>query len=360
MYPLLEVRLGVIRGNVRIIMRMCRDSGIEPAAVIKGFNAIPEIMDILADEDYKYFASSRLPHLAAVRERGYPVKTMAIRITMPSEAADVVEFSDISLNSDIGTIRLLDLEARAAGKVHKIILMRDLGDLREGIFDAEKFVEAAISVERDFKNVELAGVGANLCCYGSVLPSEKNMSELVANAREIELAIGRKLEIVSGADSAGLPMTLRGIMPRGINQLRIGGGLFHRCEIYCLDDGELTDHSDLTMILKAEVIEAGTKPTYPIGELYLDAFGNVGHYEDHGTRKRVLVAVGAFDVGSCEKLTPLDEGAKILGCSSDHMIVDVEDSKTEYHAGDILPFSMRYQSMLFATENGLIKKEFVE
>jgi predicted amino acid racemase len=357
-YPVIDVNLGVIRENAKIVRNLCLSHGIAPAAAVKGFGGIPEIMDVLVDEGYDMLASSRIPHLASIRERGYPVKTLGLRIPMPSEAELVVRYCDISLNSDVDVIRMLDSEARRAGKIHKVILMRDLGDLREGIFDSERFVRAAHDVDKNFPNIELYGIGANLSCYGSVKPSVENMSELAANARMIEGVIGRKLEVVSGGASTSLPMLCRGVMPGGINHLRVGAALMHRCEIYGLADGELAELSDMSLVLRAEVIETGAKPTYPSGELAYDCFGNVGHYEDRGVRRRALLAVGAFDIGGADKLVPLDEGAMILGCSSDHMIVDVEDSSQEYRVGDAMSFRMMYQSMLFAAANEMVGKNF--
>jgi predicted amino acid racemase len=182
---------------------------------------------------------------------------------------------------------------------------------------------------------------------------------LARDAAEIERQIGRKLGAISGGASTSIPLLIRGELPAGINHLRIGGGLMHRVEIFGLDDGELPDLSDDTFILRAEVIEIGEKPTYPIGELAVDCFGNPGKYEDRGTRRRALLAVGAFDIASSEKLAPLDEDARILGCSSDHMIVDIHDSKSQYKLGGTMEFRLRYQSMLWATANDMIGKNFV-
>jgi predicted amino acid racemase len=354
----MEVRLDVIRSNARVILDLCRGHGIEPAAVVKGFNAIPQIMDVLVGEGYRCLASSRIGHLAKARARGYPVATMGLRIPMRSELADVAQYCDVILNSDLGTVRLLDDEARRAGKVQKIVFMRDLGDLREGVFDSEQFVERAVFAAKDFANIELVGIGANLGCYGSVKPTVKNMQELARNASEIERATGRKLGMVSGGASTSLPMVARGQMPREINHLRVGAAIMHRREIYGIEEGELAELSDKSLVLSAEVIEAGEKPTHPVGERLLDCFGNVAVYEDRGVRRRVLLAIGAYDVGNCQKLDPLDEGVRILGCSSDHMIVDVHDSRREYRAGDVMSFGLMYQSMLFATSNDMIRKNF--
>ena len=63
---------------------------------------------------------------------------MLIRIPMISEAEDVVRYTDISLNSEIKVAKALSKEAIKMGKIHEIILMVDVGDLREGILMKKK------------------------------------------------------------------------------------------------------------------------------------------------------------------------------------------------------------------------------
>ncbi len=53
---------------------------------------------------------------------------------MKSQAEDVVRYADISLNSELETISALGAEAVKQNKVHNVVLMADLGDLREGFF----------------------------------------------------------------------------------------------------------------------------------------------------------------------------------------------------------------------------------
>lgn len=358
-FPLIRFDLRAVAGNATAILNECRSRGIEPTAVIKGYNALDEVNGVLVDCGYKCLASSRLHHLRRVGTRGYGVKTLALRVPMISEADELVESCDMSLCSEPEAIRRIDEASRARGSRHGIILMRDLGDLREGVWDAESFVDMACDIEKNFSGVYLHGIGANLSCYGTVKPSAANMAELVANAAEIERRIGRQLELVSGGATTSLPMVLRDEMPKAVNNLRIGAGLMHRSDIYGIRDGELPGATDDTMFLEAEIIEIGEKPTHPVGELDRDCFGNYKKFEDRGVRRRALLGFGAFDVGDSTKLSPLDEGVRILGSSSDHTIVDIHDSTEKYVLGGTMTFRMEYQSMLFATANESVRKEFV-
>jgi len=116
---------------------------------------------------------------------------MMVRIPMISEAEAVAASADISLNSERDTLTALNEAAMANEKVHSVILMVDLGDLREGFMTVEELIEAAVWVERDLSYIHLMGIGTNVGCYGSVKPTPSNMGQLVAMARQVEKAIGR-------------------------------------------------------------------------------------------------------------------------------------------------------------------------
>jgi predicted amino acid racemase len=358
--PVLEINTGLIRQHAEAVRALCAGAGIETTAVIKGYNALGEVTDALYDAGYRSFASSRTVHLKKVRERfGQKAETMTLRIPMPSEAEAVVELADISLNSELETIGLLDKAAGKAGKTHKVILMRDLGDLREGIIEPDRFIETACLVEMEYANIRLHGIGANLSCYGTVIPTALNLSELAANASEIEKAIGRKLDVVSGGASTSLYLAVSGEMPKGINHLRVGGANLMRSEARDVPYDAMPELTDRAFTLWAEVIEAGEKPTRPIGKLGKDCFLNEKEFVDRGVRKRALLAVGAFDIGDHAALAPLDSGIKLLGCSSDHLIADIEDSSRKYDLGDAIPMNLHYQAMLYATGNEMVEKRYV-
>ncbi|MDR0649248.1 MAG: alanine racemase [Synergistaceae bacterium] len=356
----LEINTRLIRRYASTVRALCAGCWIEPTAVVKGYNALEPVTDALYDAGYRSFASSRVTHLKKVKARYGHAETMALRVPMPSEVESIIEAADISLNSELEVIGLLDRAAREAGKVHKVILMRDLGDLREGIFDRDRFVETARIVETGYSNIRLHGIGANLSCYGTVVPTAENLSELAANAAEIEAVIGRRLDAVSGGSSTSLYLALAGEMPRGINHLRVGGANLMRSEARDIPDDALPELTDEAFVLHAEVIEAGLKPTRPIGRLGTDCFLRAKEFEDRGVRKRVLLGVGAFDVGDHAALAPLDSGVKLLGCSSDHLIADVQDSANEYRLGDTIPMELRYQAMLYSTAGDQIERRYVQ
>jgi hypothetical protein len=52
-------------------------------------------------------------------------------------------------------LEALDREAARAGRRHGVVLMMDLGDLREGWFEEGEFLDAVARVEREFAALEL-------------------------------------------------------------------------------------------------------------------------------------------------------------------------------------------------------------
>ena len=107
-------------------------------------------------------------------------------------------------------------------------------------------------------------------------------------------------------------------------------------------------HQDV-YTLKAEVIEVRNKPTHPVGKISIDAFGHTPEYVDRGIRKRALLGIGKVDYGSIDEIFPKDEGIEVIGASSDHTILDVEDCSRELKPGDIVAFGIDYASMVYVT-----------
>lgn len=346
--PCLTIYPKRIKKNAQVLRQACLQAGVEPVAVIKGFNAHPLITDALVAAGYSCLCSSRLPHLFAMKQRYPDIKTMALRVPMLSELPELLQVADISLVSEPAVLREMNKLAGELGRRHQVILMRDLGDLREGQIHRETFYVLAELAER-LPNLDLLGIGCNLSCYGSVVPTKENLGELAADAKEIQRCIGRKLDVVSGGSTSSLPLVIHGGMPEGINQLRLGEALLVPYDLTGYWESPLEGLSNCCLLLDAEIIEIGEKPTMPQGKLARNAFGAEPHYEDRGWRKRALLALGVADIGDESKLVPEDPGVTVLGASSDHLIVDIQDSAEHYQLGDVIRFQLRYKTMLFAT-----------
>lgn len=347
-YPRLICDLSALAGNVRAVAERCHAAGVTLAGVVKGVNGPLPINRLFAENGCDQIASSRLSQLRRCQGLGKP--TMLIRVPMPSELEEVAELCDYSLHSDLSVLRRLDELCRQMGKRHKVVLMMDLGDLREGWWEESELLEAALTVERELDSLELAGIGTNLGCYGAVVPDETNMGRLIDMAKRIEAAIGRKLEIVSGGATTTFRMLHLGTLPKGINHLRIGEAILVNYDLnYAWGIPDMDYLSTHAFTLEAQVLECRPKPTHPVGTCFVDCLGNHPRYTDRGIRRRALIGVGKLDMGSVARLIPLDPGVSYVGGSSDHTILDVEDSPRDWHAGDVMRFDISYSELMYLT-----------
>lgn len=348
-YPQLEFDLALLRSNADAVISRCRGMGIRVCGVVKGVDGLPEAARVLRAAGAAELGTSRLEQVAKCRAAGVPGPWLLIRIPGLTELPDVVALCETSLQSEWPTLLALEEECLRQNKTHRVIVMTDLGDLREGFWDKKELVDVCERVERDLPHVQLAGIGVNLTCYGSTKPTPEKMNELVGLARQVEQRIGRKLEIVSGGATSSFTLVHWGTMPAGVNHLRIGEAILLGKDLQV--DWGIRDMDYLRMdalTLRAEVVEVKDKPTYPIGEFAIDAFGRKPVYEDRGIRRRAILALGRADVGELESLIPREPGLTVIGGSSDHCIVDVEDCPRRLQVGDIVEFSLCYSHMLYA------------
>ena len=349
-YPQLEFDLALLRSNADAVISRCRGMGIRVCGVVKGVDGLPEAARVLRAAGAAELGTSRLEQVAKCRAAGVPGPWLLIRIPGLTELPDVVALCETSLQSEWPTLLALEEECLRQNKTHRVIVMTDLGDLREGFWDKKELVDVCERVERELPHVQLAGIGVNLTCYGSTKPTPEKMNELVGLARRVEQRIGRKLEIVSGGATSSFTLVHWGTMPAGVNHLRIGEAILLGKDLQV--DWGIRDMDYLRMdalTLRAEVVEVKDKPAYPIGEFAIDAFGRKPVYEDRGIRRRAILALGRADVGELESLIPREPGLTVIGGSSDHCIVDVEDCPRRLQVGDIVEFSLCYSHMLYAT-----------
>jgi len=348
-YPALKINLNKLESNTRLLVEKCAAHGISVSAVTKVFCGIPEIAEAVAKGGAAYLADSRIENLIKMRHINLP--KVLLRIPMLSQVKEVVEYADISLNSEYEVIKALSEESQKKGKVHDIILMIDLGDLREGVWVDDAVDYAGKILE--LKGIRLVGIGTNLTCYGAVIPKVDNLSKLVEIAESIEKKYGTKLSIISGGNSSSIYLVENGTIPSGINNLRLGESIVLGNETAYGNRIEGSYNDCFTLC--AEIIELKEKQSVPIGEIGVDAFGNKPTYVDRGIRKRAILAIGKQDV-RIDGLTPIDERIIILGASSDHMIIDVTDSQKNYSIGDIVEFTMDYGALLSATTSDYVNK----
>jgi len=338
-FPRVEVDYKKLVHNVQVIKEKCSAKDVSMMGVTKVFCAIPEIAKAYVDGGVDFLADSRVENLKKMKDLSVP--KVLLRLPMLSEASEVVKYADISMNSELETIKALNNAAKEVGTQHKIIVMTDLGDLREGVWPADlmTFVEEITTLD----NIKIEGLGVNLTCYGGVVPDENNLGQLCDLAGELEARFELKLNIISGGNSSSLYLLDRNSLPDGVNNLRPGEALVLGRETAFGEDIENT-HQDI-FTLKAQIVELKEKQSIPIGTIGMDAFGNTPTFTDRGMRKRAILGIGQQDVDK-DNLTPRDNNVIILGASSDHLIVDVTDSTEDLKVGDVVEFDVDYGSLL--------------
>ena len=137
--PVLEIDLGKIKHNAQKINDFREKSNINVCIITKGFCAELPIVEALIQGGHNFFGDSRIQNIKKVKKKFPDVKYLMIRIPKISEAEEVILYTDISLQSQLEVIKAYSDKAESMERIHDIILMIDVGDLREGVLpeDAE-------------------------------------------------------------------------------------------------------------------------------------------------------------------------------------------------------------------------------
>ncbi|MGB3300790.1 MAG: alanine/ornithine racemase family PLP-dependent enzyme [Phormidesmis sp.] len=349
--PRIEISLSKIQENARILCEFYGSKGISLMGVSKAVLGEPAIARAMIAGGVKFIADSRIENIQRMRRADIPAQLVLLR-TAPSQAEAVVESADISLNTELKTLETLSFHAKAQGKIHRVIIMVELGDLREGVLpcDLVAFVRQTLMLS----HIQVTGIGCNLACYGGVKPNKRNMRLLSELVNIVQNELGIALAVVSGGNSASYEWANSGQTIGEINNLRIGESILLGCETVSRQ-AILGLHTN-TFQLIAEVIESKQKASLPHGEICQDAFGDIPKFKDRGIRERAIVALGRQDVLTAGLKS--ERRLEILGSSSDHIILDSENYPLKI--GDEVNFGLDYGGLLSAMTSPFVSKEFVE
>ena len=348
--PRLEVDLGKIGHNARRLRRLFGARGVSVTAVTKAVLGSPRVAEVLVENGITAIGDPQIDNIRRMQEAGIEAEFTLIRSPMPSQTRQVVQYADISLNTELGVIKRLSRCAAEKGKRHGIILMVELGDLREGIMPSE--LGETLEETLGLNGVELVGIGTNLACYSGVKPTDKNMGELSAIAEGIRNRYGIPLEVISGGNSANYQWFASAPDLGRINNLRIGESILlgretlHRDRIPGL-------HTD-AFTLVAEVIELKMKPSAPADAGCQDAFGNRPVFEDRGTIRKAILAIGKQDVEVAGMTPRID--VEVLGATSDHLVLDAKDANVR--VGSEVAFDVNYSALLRAMASPYVTKQY--
>ena len=346
--PRLEINLDKVRHNARMLVTLLGSRGISVSGVTKATLGLPAIAGEMLAAGVTGLADSRIENIQTMRRAAVKAHMTLIRSPMISQAALVVSNTDISFNTELDVISELSKAAQAANRTHAVVLMVELGDLREGILPAD--LETVVRRTLGFPNIAFKGIGTNLACRCGVTPDALNMGELSTLADAIDSTFGPIVSIVSGGNSSNLDWVIGGGHTGRVNNLRLGEAILLGCEpLHCLPiEGLYTD----AMTLVAEVIEAKVKPSKPWGEIAENPFGSAVPVANTGNVRQAILALGHMDTDP-EGLTP-PPGYKILGSSSDHLIVDCKEQMLP--VGSEVRLQPNYSALIRAMASPFVTK----
>jgi predicted amino acid racemase len=335
--PRLEIDLSKIHHNARMLVTLLGKRGISVSGVTKAFLGLPDVARELLVAGVSGLADSRIENIQTMRRAAVKAHMTLIRSPMIGQAALVVRTTDTSLNTELDVISELSKAAHDMDRVHGVLLMVELGDLREGIMPAD--LEDAVRRTLRFPNIALMGIGTNLACRCGVVPDMKNMGELTHLADAIDATFGLVLPVVSGGNSSNLDWALGAADTGRINNLRLGESILLGCEPLHREpiEGLYTD----AITLVAEVIESKIKPSQPSGNVAETAFGAAIPSTGYGSISQTILALGHMDTDP-QGLTP-PSGITILGSSSDHLVLN--SGRSRLPVGTEMKFQVNYSAL---------------
>ena len=349
----LTIDLRKIEENARAAVEAL--PGVSIVGVTKVTCGTPEVARAMLAGGVSALGESRLENAERLRQAGVTAPIWLLRAPTPGLAAETVRLVDVSLVSEIAIAEALDAAAIAAGTRHGIVAMVDIGDLREGMWPdvLPGFLERVAGLQ----GLTIIGIGASLTCYGAIVPDSENLGLLGRLAAEAEEQLGRGLT-VSGGSSTSIAPVMAGIGSASIDNLRIGEAIVLGVDPATRESiPGIHLHRDALM-LSAPVIECAVKPSMPIGTSAQDAFGGTPVFRDRGLRRRAICALGRQDAPP-EGLTPVDPRVLVLGASSDHLVLDVDDLPSAPAIGDMLSFTPGYGATLALFTSPYVDKVFV-
>ena len=344
--PRLNIDLSTISHNARVLVDLLAPSGIQVAGISKAVCGSPDVAAAMLRGGAARIGDSRVENVTRLRVAGITAPLTLIRSPMQSQVQQTVLHASTSMNTEARVLDALSAAAVQLGVAHGVILMVELGDLREGIA-ADDVVAAAQAVARS-PGLTLEGIGTNLACHSGVVPDQRKMDELSRLADAVEAAVGHSLTIVSGGNSANLEWALSTSDTGRITELRLGEAILLRTEplkrspIAGLQTGAFT--------LVGEVIESKTKPVQPWGEISEAAFSHRTPPLGNGSIRQAIVALGRQDT-DLAGLTP-PAGITMIGMSSDHLVVDLGDQ--DVSVGDELTFGLDYSALMVAATSPFV------
>jgi predicted amino acid racemase len=343
--------------NYQFLKNQFEQNGVEWGVVSKILCGNRKYLKELINLGVVEIHDSRISNLAKVKEINPEVQTVYIKPPSKRNLADMVKYADVSLNSELNTIRWISEEAVRQEKLHKIIIMVETGDLREGVM-GDHLLDFYSQVF-ELPGLEIIGLGTNLNCLNGVMPSADKLVQLSLYKQIIELKFSKDIPWVSAGTSVTIPLMLHKQLPKGINHFRVGETLYFGIDLF---EEKLIEgmHGDVFELF-AEIIEMQEKPLLPTGTLANNPQGKMMKLDEklYGkTSYRAILDIGLLDMDP-KYLIPEDNDFEILGVSSDMLVLNLGQNPQNYNVGDLISFRLKYMGALAILNSSYIEKRVV-
>lgn len=346
-----------LQHNYRFLVTLFLEREIEWGVVSKLLCGHKTFLKELVELGVVEFHDTRISNLKMIKNLAPNAQTVYIKPPAKRNIANIIKYADVSFDTDYSTLQLLSDEAVKQGKQHKVIIMIEMGDLREGVM-GEDLVEFYAQVF-NLPNIQIVGIGTNLNCLNGVMPSHDKLIQLSLYKQLIEARFNRKIPWITGGTTVTVPLILRGLLPKAINHFRVGEGLFFGKDLF--NGGSIEGMETEVFTLHAEIIELYEKPVVPIGDQMENVFGNIPQFDEKDIGRmsfRAILDMGLLDINP-SYLTPHDEAVTILEASSDMLVVDLGEEAGMYKVGVEISFSVRYMGVLSLMNSRYIDKVVV-
>lgn len=344
-----------LKANFDYLDTFFREKEIEWSVVSKMLSGNKIFLKELLKFDIRQICDSRTSNLKEIKSINSKIETIYIKPPAKRSISSVIRYADISMNTEIETIKLLSEEAKRQDKVHKIIISIELGELREGIL-GEDFIDFYQSVFK-LENIEVVGIGTNLSCLYGVLPNHDKLIQLSLYEQLIEAKFNKQIPYVSGGSSVTIPLIFKNLLPKGINHFRVGETLFLGTDVY--NDSKFKKMYSDVFMLYSEIIELIEKPIVPMGEMGTNVEGDNFKFDQTNvgeTSYRAIIDLGLLDAQT-EHLQLSDKTLKFAGASSDMIVIDLGKNNKKYKIGDLIEIKMDYMGTLRIMNSKYIEKK---
>jgi predicted amino acid racemase len=353
----IELNRRKLRHNYKFLNKLFQDHNIQWGVVSKllcgNKTFIREVLALGVREVH----DSRISNLKTLKEIDPEIQTVYIKPPPKKSIPGLVKYADISFNTSYETIKMISDEVTKMGKTHKVIIMIEMGDLREGVMGDDLMAFYAKVFE--LPGIEVIGIGANLNCLNGIMPTQDKLIQLSLYKQLIEAKFNKKIPWVTGGSSVTIPLIFKKLIPKGVNHFRVGETLYRGVDLF--DDKIIHGMKADVFKLHAEIIEVMEKPKVPTGEIGKNVAGETTEIDESNYGKtsfRAILDIGLLDINP-DDLSPEDQSIEVSGASSDMIVMDIGENGNNYKVGDMITFKLSYMGILAVMSSSYIGKEVV-